>query len=78
MNEVLVNQTSSSPTRKVAYGAATGTGVGVPLAVVLIYLYERATGDVLPSEVAGAAGALISLIVGYGTSYMTKSRYGEA
>lgn len=59
----LMNQSTATPTRKVAAG-----GIGGAVAIVLIYAFQTFTGAQLPAEVASA----VTLIVSFGTSYIVR------
>ena len=51
------------PARKVTYGAALGTMLGV----IAVWVIESVAGIVIPTEVALAVGGVLNFAVGYMT-----------
>jgi hypothetical protein len=65
MSEILVDQPSSAPTRKVLFGALAG---------VLTWSLSALLGTVFPGEIPPEIGSAIPVLAALGTSYMVRDR----
>lgn len=69
--EILVEQPTTTPVRKVRIGAAGGAS-GAPITIVLLWVLGSTGVEVTP-EVAGAIGAIISTAAYFVTAYFTRA-----
>jgi hypothetical protein len=69
----LVTQPTSAPTRKVAAGAIGATGLGLPLAQIIVFAFGY-FGVALSPDLAAAIGTVVTALVGYAAAWLTSER----